>query len=85
MPPAALKEYGDKVGARAGWTWLTGNPQDVNAVLKGLGAYVASPEQHPSMVLVGDGRTGQWTRFFGFPSVDDLAARIETMQLARKE
>jgi hypothetical protein len=37
------------------------------------------------MVLIGDARGGPWTRFFGFPSVNDLAARIETMQLARKE
>lgn len=82
--PAALKEYGEKVGARAGWTWLTGNPQDVNAVLKGLGAYVASPEQHPSMVLVGDGRTGQWTRFFGFPSAAQIVARVNELKGARK-
>jgi len=82
--PAALKEYGEKVGARAGWTWLTGNPQDVNSVLKGLGAYVASPEQHPSMVLVGDGRTGQWTRFFGFPSAAQIVARVNELKGARK-
>jgi hypothetical protein len=37
------------------------------------------------MVMVGDARAGKWTRFFGFPSVDELVARIETMQLARKE
>jgi len=82
--PAALKEYGEKVGARAGWTWLTGNPQDVNSVLKGLGAYVGSPEQHPSMVLVGDGRTGQWTRFFGFPSAAQIVARVNELKGARK-
>jgi protein SCO1 len=82
--PAALKEYGEKVGARAGWTWLTGKPQDVDVVLKGLGAYVASPDQHPSMVLVGDGRTGQWTRFFGFPSAAQIVARVNELKGARK-
>jgi protein SCO1 len=82
--PAALQEYGEKVGARAGWTWLTGKPQDVDVVLKGLGAYVASPDQHPSMVLVGDGRTGQWTRFFGFPSAAQIVARVNELKGARK-
>ena len=82
--PAALKAYGEKVGAGAGWTWLTGKPQDVDSVLKGLGAYVGSPDQHPSMVLVGDGRTGQWTRFFGFPSAAQIVARVNELKGARK-
>ena len=37
------------------------------------------------MVLIGDARGGPWTRFFGFPSVDELLARIDTTHLARKE
>ena len=35
-------------------------------------------------MLVGDVRAGKWTRFFGFPSVDDLVARIEAIQAARE-
>ena len=81
--PAALKAFGEKVGARDGWTWLTGPSQDVNAVLKGFGAYVGSPEQHPAMVLVGDGRTGQWTRYFGFPSAAQLVAKVDELRAAR--
>jgi protein SCO1 len=81
--PAALKAYGKKVGARDGWTWLTGKPQDVNSVLKEMGAYVASPDLHPAMVLVGDGRTGQWTRFFGFPSAAQIMARVGELKAAR--
>lgn len=82
--PAVLKAYGAKHGARDGWMWLTGAPQSVNGVLKGFGAYVPDPAQHPAMVLVGDGRTGQWTRFFGFPSTEQLMARIDELRLARR-
>jgi cytochrome oxidase Cu insertion factor (SCO1/SenC/PrrC family) len=81
--PAALKAFGDKVGSREGWTWLTGRPQDVNGVLKGFGAYVGAPEQHPAMVLVGDGRTGEWTRYFGFPSAAQLLAKVDELRAAR--
>ena len=83
--PQRLREYAGRYEAREGWVWLTGAKPDVDAVLKGFGAYAARFEDHPSMVLVGDARGGPWTRFFGFPSVDDLMARIDTMQLARKE
>jgi len=36
------------------------------------------------MVLVGDGRTGQWTRFFGFPSAAQIVARVNELKGARK-
>jgi protein SCO1/2 len=83
--PQRLREYAARYEAREGWVWLTGAKPDVDSVLKGFGAYSARFEDHPSMVLVGDARGGSWTRFFGFPSVDELMARIDTMHLARKE
>ena len=83
--PQKLREYAARYEAREGWVWLTGAKPDVDSVLKGFGAYSARFEDHPAMVLVGDARGGPWTRFFGFPSVDELMARIDTMHLARKE
>lgn len=83
--PRRLREYAGRYGAGEGWVWLTGAKPDVDNVLKGFGAYAARFEDHPAMVLVGDARGGPWTRFFGFPSVDELLARIDTMHLARKE
>lgn len=83
--PQRLREYAGRYEAGEGWVWLTGAKPDVDAVLKGFGAYAARFEDHPAMVLVGDARGGPWTRFFGFPSVDELLARIDTMHLARKE
>ena len=83
--PQRLREYAGRYQALEGWVWLTGAKPDVDGVLKGLGAYSARFEDHPAMVLVGDARGGPWTRFFGFPSVDELMARVDTLQLARKE
>ena len=83
--PQRLREYAGRYEAREGWAWLTGAKPDVDGVLKGFGAYAARFEDHPAMVMLGDARGGPWTRFFGFPSVDELMARIDTMQLARKE
>ena len=83
--PQRLREYAGRYEAREGWVWLTGTKPDVDSVLKGFGAYSSRFEDHPLMVLIGDARGGPWTRFFGFPSVDELLARIDTTHLARKE
>src|SRR4030095_5425262 len=82
--PQRLREYGARYRAAEGWTWLTGAKPDVDGALKGFGAYTPNFEDHPATVLVGDARAGKWTRFFGFPSVDDLVARIEAIQAARE-
>jgi len=75
--PAKLKAYAKKWKARTGWVWLTGPKDVVDQVLKGMGAYTPNFQDHPPMVLVGDGRTGGWTRFNGFPNRDLILARVD--------
>ena len=76
--PERMHEYAARYQARAGWTWLTGAKPDVDAVLRGFGAYTPNYEDHPAMVLVGD--AGGWTRFLGFPSVDQLLGRVQALR-----
>jgi protein SCO1/2 len=82
--PQRLKAYAAKHRAGEGWTWLTGPKPIVDDVLTGLGAYSVNFEDHPSMVLVGDARTGQWSRFFGFPSPDRIMQQVNALQTARQ-
>lgn len=81
--PPRLKAYAARHKAGPHWTWLTGKQPDVERVLKGLGAYTASFSAHSPMVLVGDGRTGEFTRLNGFPAPDRVAAEVERL-LARR-
>jgi protein SCO1/2 len=81
--PERLREVAARYDAREGWVWLTGAKPDVDSVLKGFGAYAPRYEDHPAMVLVGEPRSGTWTRFFGFPSADQLSARVEAISTAR--
>lgn len=74
--PARLKAYASKVGAGAGWTWLTGRKEVVDGVLKAFGAYATRPEDHPAMMLIGSARTGRWTRMYGFPSATEVLAQV---------
>ena len=68
--PKRLKAYATTHKAQPGWIWLTGGKRTMDEVLDGLGAYSPNFEDHPAMVLVGDGQTGQWSRFYGFPNPD---------------
>jgi protein SCO1/2 len=81
--PQRLKAYAAKQGARDGWLWLTGEKGTVDDVLIGVGAYSPNFEDHPAMVLIGDGRTGQWSRLFGFPSPDRMMEQVNALQAAR--
>ncbi len=81
--PSRLKEYANKHGVQPGWLWLTGPTGRVNEVLKGFGAYTPNFEDHPPLVLVGDARSGEWTRFYGFADPNALVAKVRELRAAR--
>ena len=82
--PQRLKAYSAKHRAGEGWLWLTGPKGDVDDVLIGLGAYTSNFEDHPSMVLIGDGRSGEWKRLFGFPNPDRIVQIVNDLREQRK-
>lgn len=82
--PQRLKAYSSKHRAGEGWFWLTGNKPAVDDVLTGLGAYTSNFEDHPSMVLIGDGRTGEWKRLFGFPNPDRIVQIVNDLREKRQ-
>jgi protein SCO1/2 len=81
--PPRLKAYAARHHAGPHWTWLTGPQPDVERVLKGLGAYTPNFSAHSPMVLVGDGRTGEFIRINGFPSPERVTAEVDRL-LARR-
>jgi protein SCO1/2 len=82
--PQRLKAYSAKHRAGEGWLWLTGPKPAVDDVLTGLGAYTSNFEDHPSMVLIGDGRTGEWKRLFGFPNPDRIVQIVNDLREQRR-
>lgn len=81
--PQRLKAYAAKHHALDGWVWLTGDKQAVDGVLKEFGAYTANFEDHPSMMLVGDNQSGEWSRFLGFPDSGKIMQKINEISAAR--
>ena len=82
--PRRMKKEAKKFKAKPGWVYLTGKKQNVDQVLRGLDAYFADFTQHPPMAIVGDGRTGTWKRFNGFPQAGQLLAMIDELKAARE-
>jgi protein SCO1/2 len=82
--PRRMKKEAKKFGARPGWVYLTGKKQNLDQVLRGLDAYFADFVEHPPMTLVGDGKTGIWKRFNGFPQAEHLLAMIDELEAARE-
>jgi protein SCO1/2 len=83
--PLRLKEFASRYKAGPGWSFLTGSRQAVDEVLKAFDAYTPNFADHPAVVLVGDARTGEWMRFFGFPSSEQIMGRIKELQAARQQ
>lgn len=83
--PQKLAAYARKWKAGPGWVFLTGPKPDVDAVLKGLGAYTPDFTDHPPMFLVGDGRTAKWVRLNGFPSVDQILKQLDRLAAERDQ
>ncbi len=81
--PPRLKAYGRKHNAGPGWVWLTGKKLNVDQVLVGLRAYSSDIVEHPSMILVGDGRHGNWTRYYGFPKVEAILDKLGELKALR--
>lgn len=81
--PVRLLEYARSHGAGGGWSWLTGNPGAVAATLDGLGTRSRALDDHPAVVLVGDGRSGSWKRYYGFPDPAALVAQVESLTATR--
>jgi protein SCO1/2 len=82
--PARLKTYAETHGAKPGWIWLTGSAPAVTATLKGFGTYTASFQDHPVVIMIGDTRSGQWTRYFGFQDPQRLANKVREVLAARE-
>jgi protein SCO1/2 len=82
--PPRLKEFAGKWEAKPGWVFLTGQKQTVDRVLEGLGLYSADFAAHPAAFLVGDGKNGEWTRYYGFASPEQLLGRVDELSAARR-
>lgn len=66
--PERLRDFADKFKAGPGWTFVTGDKTEINSLLQRLGAGVGNPNEHTSMILIGNDPADVWTRTYGLSS-----------------
>jgi cytochrome oxidase Cu insertion factor (SCO1/SenC/PrrC family) len=80
--PTRMKDWGEKFHIGAGWTLLSGNPAEVDTLLKSLGLSVPLPQRHQSALMVGSAASG-WVRISSWTSAEKLARLVESMSSAK--
>ena len=77
--PARLKEHASKLEARPGWHFLTGKPEEVEAVLGKLGLTAPDRDKHKPLFLVGNVPTGLWKKVFPLADTGELLAVVDSV------
>lgn len=75
----SLDEYARRFKAREGWYMLTGEPAQLNQALGRLGYQVDDPEQHTSVMVIGNVATGLWKKAHGGASAGDLIEILDSV------
>jgi cytochrome oxidase Cu insertion factor (SCO1/SenC/PrrC family) len=74
--PERLKAWGAKFKAGPGWTFVTGNKEQIDKLLYALGVPVSRREDHSPTVIVGNDLKGVWTRTYGLARSVQLVGLI---------
>jgi len=77
--PARLKDYARKFHAGPGWIFLTGKKENIDWALYKLGQYVETKDDHTTVFIVGNERTGLWKKAFGMANVNELVQVVQSV------
>jgi protein SCO1 len=78
--PEVLREYAGRFNAGPGWTFLTGNKRDIEDVVARLGQAVKAPQDHTSLFIAGNAKTGRWVKLH--PDMTPVAIAEQLRNLA---
>lgn len=76
--PAVLKAFAADAGAN--WTFVTGDRQEIDRVLKAFGTSLGVREDHSPLIVVGNDEIDQWTKLYGLVPPRKLTAAVLTAQ-----
>lgn len=83
--PERLKAWGSKFKAGAGWTFVTGEKQEMDQLLNALGAAVAKREDHTPAIIIGNDSKGVWTRTYGLAKTSQIVGLIFDVLAGKSE
>jgi len=77
--PPRLKDYAQKYKARPGWFFVTGNKENAEFALRKIGQFVESKDDHSTVIIIGNLRTGLWKKAMGMAKPEDLIKVVESV------
>lgn len=83
--PERLKAWGAKFKAGAGWTFVTGEKQEMDKLLNALGAAVSKREDHTPAMIIGNDARGVWTRTYGLAKTGQIVGLILDVMAGKVE
>jgi cytochrome oxidase Cu insertion factor (SCO1/SenC/PrrC family) len=81
--PEQLREFAANFGAGPGWYFLTGEPPEIEPLLRRLAAYTTDPIDHNTVLILGNVETGEWTKMFAMSEPSDIAHALLALQSPR--
>ena len=83
--PERLKAWGAKFKAGPGWTFVTGEKQEIDKLLDALGASVSKREDHTPALIIGNDTKGVWTRTYGLAKINQIIGVIDDVMAGKSE
>jgi protein SCO1/2 len=74
-----LKAYARGLSAGAGWYFLTGTKEQVDAALRKIGQYTEARDDHTNILIIGNDRTGLWKKAFGLAKREEILAIVDSV------
>src|SRR5829696_5843750 len=83
--PERLKAWGAKFKAGPGWTFITGEKQEMDKLLNAFGAAVSKREDHTPAMIIGNDAKGVWTRTYGLAKTGQIVGLILDVMAGKVE
>ena len=83
--PERLKAWGAKFKAGPGWTFVTGEKQEMDKLLNALGAAVSKREDHTPALIIGNDAKEVWTRTYGLAKISQIMGVIQNVMDGKVE
>lgn len=74
--PEILRKYAGQFGASSGWTFLTGDGDDLSQVYRAFDSFAGSKMNHQPLTLLKSPQSSSWIRIDGLASGADLAQEV---------
>ena len=81
--PDALRTYAESFSAEAGWTFLTGEPDAVQAVQSAFGADAGGKFNHRPLFFLRASGASSWVKLEGLAGAADLASEVRLLAAPR--